>query len=95
MQNQKTLVLNFIPLAHKIAFERARKLPKRITIDELKSAAYMGLVDAASKSDGSGFSSYASLRINGEITDYLRSLQWGPRGKPMLCFELSKVKNVV
>ncbi len=78
------LIVNYLPLAHKLAWDRHRKTPKYIQIDELCSAAYLGLVDAASKYDSSrlnSFASYAYLRISGEISDYLREIQWGARGR--------------
>lgn len=49
-------------------------------LDELQSAAYMGLVDAARKFDGSkSFETYAAYRIFGEMKDYLRKLKWGTK----------------
>lgn len=68
------LVLNYMPLANSIAFKKKKNLPKSITLEELKSAAYMGLLDAASKFDPSksSFYTYASIRINGSIKDYLK-----------------------
>lgn len=78
MKDVNQLVINYMPLANKIAWKRFRSLPKCVNIEEVQSAAYMGLVDAAQKfNDKKGsFGSYARLRISGEITDYLRSLNW-------------------
>jgi RNA polymerase sigma factor (sigma-70 family) len=76
------LIINYLPLANKLAWQKNRSTPPCVTIDELKSAAYMGLVDAASRFDNSrgiAFGVYARLRITGEMGDYLRQLNWiGP-----------------
>ena len=69
------LVTNYIPLANKIASQKNKITPKNITLDELKSAASLGLIDAAnrfSKEYNCSFSTYAKIRISGEIKDYLR-----------------------
>jgi RNA polymerase sigma factor (sigma-70 family) len=76
---REKLILNYIPLANKLAWEKNKKTPKCVGIDELKSAAYFGLVDAANKYDqkhGVAFGLYARFRILGEMCDYLRELGW-------------------
>lgn len=69
------LVENNINFADKIACQKKKTLPKYIDLDELKSAAYMGLVKAARRYDadfGATFTTFAYYRISGEIEDYLR-----------------------
>jgi hypothetical protein len=68
------LVTEYMPLAESIAWRRSRLVPKSVTVDELKSVAYLGLVDAALRFDPSkgAFANYARTRISGEITDFLR-----------------------
>lgn len=74
---QQSLVLQHMSFAEKIAKSQLRKTPPQVQYDELKSAAYMGLVDAATRYNGkSNFESFARFRITGEIKDYLRSLRW-------------------
>lgn len=49
--------------------------------DELMSSGVFGLIDAVSKFDrsfGVQFQTYASVRIRGEIIDYLRKQDWAP-----------------
>jgi len=49
--------------------------------DELMSCGVIGLIDAVNKFDknmGVKFQTYASLRIRGEIIDYLRKQDWAP-----------------
>jgi len=71
-----------MPLAEKLAWKKHKTTPRHIQIDDLKSAAYSGLVDAASKfnpAKNACFASYAAWRITGEIQDYLRELSWAKR----------------
>lgn len=83
--NQK-LVLDHIPLALKMARRRSLCAPPNVSLDDLRSAAYMGLVDAASKFDpsmGNKFSSYAMIRMDGEMKDCMRSIFMGGRTRPI------------
>lgn len=74
---RNTLIENNLLLARKIAAYQYKKTPKCVSFDELESAAYYGLVDAANRYNGiTSFDNYASRRIFGEIKDYLRSLQF-------------------
>ena len=75
MKNTQKLVVDFIPLANKLAYQKKKNLPKFIDIEELKSAAYLGLVEAANRFKPEldvKFSTFAYFRILGSITDYLR-----------------------
>ena len=76
---KKELVVNYMYLAERIAFKKKRSVPPQVTVEELKSAAYLGLVDAAGKykEDIGNFPTYAYYRIIGAIIDYLRELGWG------------------
>ena len=76
---RQMLVLDYVPLANSMASEKSRLTPPCVTFEELKSAAYMGLVEAASRTPArENFQPHA--RIRGGMLDYLRSLGWGPRG---------------
>lgn len=79
---REKLVIDNIPFADGIAYQKKRHLPPFVDVEEIKSAAYMGLVDAASKFDSTVgvFHHYACFRIRGAIADYLRELDWGTRG---------------
>lgn len=88
--DRNTLVLAHIPLAEKIAKWKKKKL-SHVSLDELKSAAYMGLVEAASRyvpEKNDRFEAYASLRVLGAVRDYLRELAWGSRAKPLKAGEV-------
>lgn len=81
------LVLDNIVLASKLARIKSFSAPPSVSFEELQSAAYMGLVDAASKFDpsmGCAFSSYARIRIEGEMKDYMRLSMFGDRIRPFL-----------
>ena len=74
-ENQR-LVVEFMSFADKIAANKFKKMPPQVQLDELKSAAYLGLCDAATRYDGiQDFRPLAAIRICGQINDYLRSLQ--------------------
>lgn len=76
------LILSHQTLADCLAWRQKKITPKSVSIDELKSAAYLGLVDAADKFDSrkcDSFAAYACIRIRGGIKDYLRELYWGSR----------------
>jgi RNA polymerase sigma factor (sigma-70 family) len=72
------LVERYIPLAKKLAFDYKKKLPRRFDVDELISAAYLGLVEAADRYDpsfGFAFTTFAYPRIEGAIKDHLRQFK--------------------
>lgn len=75
MQHQQ-LVLDYMPLAKKMARDTSRRTPPNVSEDELRSVAYMGLVSAALHFDESrgSFAGYARIRISGELKDHLRRL---------------------
>ncbi len=80
MQN---LVVKYVPLANKLAYQKKKTLPRFVDVEDLKSAAYLGLVEAASRFDprkGVAFSTFAYPRIFGAIHDYLREQGWIRKG---------------
>lgn len=86
MSTANELVVQYVPLAKKLAYQKKRVLPDFIDIEELESAAYMGLVEAANRYDtshGVTFSTFAYPRISGAIHDWLREQGWGKRGNPL------------
>jgi len=57
-----------------------------VSYDELQSAAYLGLVEAANKfrlDQKASFKSFARFRIIGAMRDYLREIRWGSRRRPI------------
>jgi len=85
------LVLKYIPLANKLAFDKKKTLPKHVDVEELQSAAYLGLTEAANRFDenrGISFSTFAYPRIMGAIVDQLRQQSWGKRTDPKTAYSL-------
>jgi RNA polymerase sigma factor FliA len=76
------LVMEHLPAVRFIARRIHDRLPGHMELDDLISAGLVGLIDAASKFDGTKqvqFRSYAQFRIRGAILDSLRGLDWSPR----------------
>ncbi len=75
-------IVEYAPLVDKLAKRIISRLPSNVELDDLKSAGFIGLIDAIEKfSDekGTPFSVYAEIRIRGAIMDELRSRDWVPR----------------
>jgi len=84
MTKKELIILN-INLANAIAAKKKRAL-SHIHYEDLQSAAYMGLVEAANNYDSNKndcFQSFAVWRISGAIKDYLREINWGSRRNPI------------
>jgi|PlaIllAssembly_1097288.scaffolds.fasta_scaffold858914_1 RNA polymerase sigma factor for flagellar operon FliA len=76
------LIEEHLGLAELLAAQKNRTTPSNIALDDLRSVAFLALVEAAHKYNGNShtFRSYAAIRIRGEIIDYIRSMCWGTRG---------------
>jgi len=73
----RELVENHIGLANKLAAKKKKLMPSFVSFEELQSAAFLGLTEAANRFDadrGFCFTTYAYPRISGAINDYLREL---------------------
>lgn len=68
------LIIDHMPLANKIAWKYKKIIPSFISFEEIQSIAYFGLVDAASRyrTEKGKFSSFAFIRITGEIKDFIK-----------------------
>jgi len=89
-QERHALIMDHVFLAERIAKSKKKKL-SHVSYDELKSAAYLGLVEAANHYDpqeNDCFAAYAIWRIIGAVRDYLREISWGPRSKPVKMVEV-------
>jgi RNA polymerase sigma factor for flagellar operon FliA len=83
------LVETFRSYAHAIAAEVLRKFPT-LERDEVRGAAELGLVEAASSFDPSRgvlFKTFAYYRIRGAIYDSLRKMGWFAKERTRLRFE--------
>jgi len=82
LDQRDLLIEEYLPLAEKVASQKNRTTPSNISLEDLKSVAFLALVEAAHKYNGNSrtFRAYALIRIRGEIVDYIRSMCWGTRG---------------
>jgi len=82
MKDKDKLVLENLSLVKKVASKIYYRLPKGdIEFDDLVNVGVIGLMKAIQKynKDKAKFSTYAYIKIRGEILDYLRSLDILPR----------------
>ncbi|SMC09284.1 sigma-70 family RNA polymerase sigma factor [Nitratiruptor tergarcus] len=83
VEQKQQIILDNTPLVKKVASKIFFKLPRDagIEFDELVNTGIIGLIKAIDKFDESKaqFSTYAYIKIRGEILDYLRSLHIMPR----------------
>lgn len=98
IEDRNNLFEQHIKLAKNLAAKRYATVNRAVQYDELLSAAYVGLLDAAKKYDSTlinpkcskPFECYARRRIKGEMLDYLRSCNWGSRKNPQYMASIEK-----
>ena len=80
-EQREELVEAFLPLVRLIAERVHRRLPSEIDLESLVQAGVIGLLEALSRydPDRGAFPAYARHRIQGEIVEDLRSLDWASR----------------
>ena len=69
------LIHRHVEVARRIAHKVARRVPRNVQVDDLESAAMLGLTEAAHRYDpkrGEPFLAYACKRVRGAIMDELR-----------------------
>lgn len=72
---RNALICEHLDMARRIARKTARRLPSSVRIDDLESAAMLGLTEAAGRYDstrGEPFVAFAAKRVRGAILDELR-----------------------
>ena len=82
LSERNALIVSYMPLAKKLARKKVLTVPKRVDLEDLQSAAYFGLVNAAKNYDPDkckGFAPYATWRIVGEMSDCIRNMSWNKR----------------
>jgi RNA polymerase sigma factor FliA len=82
-QEREREIVRHLPLVHSVVERLCAHLPPNIDRDDLFHAGVIGLIDAVNRFDASrdnAFSTYAVLRIRGQIIDELRDRDWVPRG---------------
>ncbi|MBI3758039.1 MAG: FliA/WhiG family RNA polymerase sigma factor [Deltaproteobacteria bacterium] len=80
--SQEEIVDTYLPLVRLVAERVHRRLPPGIDVSSLIHSGIVGLLEALQRYDpgrGVAFQTYARYRIQGEIMEYLRSLDWVSR----------------
>lgn len=75
--NRNELVTRYAPLVHRQAARLGRHLSLQVSVDEIASAAFDGLMNAVETFDSDReikFETYAAKRILGAVYDWLRSI---------------------
>ena len=81
-KSKKDLVIEHLPLVKKVASRIYNRIPEGVVeFDELVNTGVIGLIKAIERYDENRakFSTYAYIKIRGEILDYLRKLDFLPR----------------
>lgn len=79
---KNNLIIKYMPIVKHIVKRICISEISQADFDDLVSQGMIGLIDAINKYDiskGVKFETYASIRIKGEIIDYLRRKDWIPR----------------
>ena len=88
----------YLPMVRAVARRIHRTLPRHIELDDIISAGYLGLVDAAQKFEHSRqtqFRSYAEFRVRGAILDSLRELDGGTRSLRRKVRDIEKARQAL
>jgi len=95
LEERDELIYKHMELAKRIALHKSKSVPRSVQPDDLISAAFLGLVCAANRFNGcrDSFKSYAIIKIQGAIIDYLRETSWGARGHYFTPVSLDKTLN--
>jgi RNA polymerase sigma factor for flagellar operon FliA len=87
----------YLPLVRRIAMRLARRVPSHISVGDLISSGWLGLVEAFSRTDvdmpENEFEAYASHRVRGAMLDYLRGLDPATRQARNASRRLSRTIN--
>lgn len=90
MNKINALILENMFLAERIAKSEKKKIHTSVSYDEIKSAAYFGLTEAAHSYNFAcqiPFSIYAFKKIVWSIKTYLRELKWSRKKSNIVSFE--------
>lgn len=96
VQVVETLVVENMPLVGHMVRSMLGRVPAQVSRDDLMSAGYLALVQAAQafdRSHGVPFASYAGRRIKGALVDELRSIDWASRSVRRRARELDAARQ--
>lgn len=75
---QRQIYEKYLPIVRRIAMRTVRSLPPSVTIDDVISAGWLGMVEALGRRTADmtddHFEAFASYRVRGAILDHLRML---------------------
>lgn len=80
--SREELIQSYLPLVRKVAEKVHRRLPPGVDLESLIHSGVIGLLEALERFDptrGVAFEAYARYRIQGEVMQALRSLDWVSR----------------
>ena len=84
----------FLPLVRRTAMKLARRLPSHVTVADLVSYGWVGLLDAFERAspemDAEEFEAYAVYRVRGAALDHLRTLDPASRAARALSRKLAR-----
>jgi RNA polymerase sigma factor for flagellar operon FliA len=87
-KDRNELVRRFVPLVNQHAGRMVRRLPPHISYDEIRCAAFDGLVQAIetfNPSSGATFPTYCRQRLFGAVVDWMRTID--TQGRAIRTFE--------
>ncbi len=87
-KDRNALVQRYVPLVNQHAGRMARRLPPHISYDEIRCAAFDGLVQAIetyNPSGGATFPTYCRQRLFGAVVDWMRTID--THGRAIRTFE--------
>jgi RNA polymerase sigma factor for flagellar operon FliA len=93
---RESAIVRHLPLVHSVVERLCAHLPSSVDRDDLFHAGVIGLIDALGRFDpgrDNAFSTYAVLRIRGQIIDELRARDWVPRGARERAREYQRAVN--
>lgn len=77
-RSQRAIYETYLPIVRRIAMRTVRSLPPSVTIDDVISAGWLGMVEALGRRTpemtDDHFEAFASYRVRGAILDHLRML---------------------
>ena len=83
LNSKEKIIEVMLPKIKWLATSISRDLPKSVEVDDLVQEGVIGLLSALENYDptkGASFTTYAMKRIRGAMYDYLRKIDWMPRG---------------
>jgi RNA polymerase sigma factor for flagellar operon FliA len=92
------LITSHMPLVGHIVRETMGRVPSHVSRDDLTSAGFTALVQAARAYDaerGVPFERYAATRIRGAVLDELRSVDWASRSVRRRARDLSETRSAL